>query len=331
MLRSGSTRYMKPPEHERSGAAFDRQIARIAVGAYDDAQETRKAMLNRVRDVIRKKREGIPFDKVEDEKEDQDYSSEYQDDELPDLIEEMREEGTLTDREHDYLQDMIQAGEAAARIENTYQSVMSITEVEPVYSNWLTEVTGVSHTLTARLLHQYGYCEDFDKVSQLWSYSGFAPGQKRTRGEKLGYSPEAKTLGWNIATSMIRQGENSRYRREFYDPYKEKQMDRLEWDEEGFCVKCGLDPQVDDDDLYVCQSCYQDDSGNPSPPESKQHADNRARRYLAKKFLKHYWAIARAMEGLETPDEWVLTHGGHEKREDTFENPFYAWEVTVNP
>ena len=106
---------------------------------------------------------------------------------------------------------------------------------------------------------------------------------------------------------MLRSGDKSMYRREFYDPYKRKQLRRMERAEE--MTEAELE------------------SVKWTPPQSKGHAHNRAMRYMAKKFLKHSWAISREMQGLELPDDWVITHGGHDKRTDTFENPFYAKEA----
>lgn len=291
------------PKHDLTNP-FDQHLARIAAGAYDDAQDVRKSMLNRVRDLIRKKNEDIPFDQVEDEKEDPDYDAKYQDDNLPDLIEEMHADGTLTEREYDYISKMLDAANAAISVENQYEGVMAIAQAEPIFADWLTNVYGVGVILTAKLLHRLGYCEDFERVSNLWSYAGWAPGQERTQGEQLNYSPKLKTLTWNVADCIIKQGDRSLYREHFYDPYKTKQLRRMER-AEGM-----TEAQLEEQPW--------------TPPQSKGHADNRARRYLAKKFLKHYWAIARDMRGLETPDEWVITHGGHEKETDTFENPFYA-------
>jgi len=279
----------------------------MSVGGYDAAQDIRTATMNRVRDVVRKKNEGIPFDQTEDEKEDRDYDAKYQDDNLPDFIEEMRDEGQLTDREYDYISKMLDAANAAISVENRYENVMAIAQAEPIFSEWLTDVYGVGVILTAKLLHRFGYCKKFDRVSQLWSYTGLAPGQERKEGEQLGYDPDAKTLAWNVADCMIKQGANSEYRLQFYDPYKEKQVRRMERAE----------------DMTEAEL----ENVKWTPPESQGHADARARRYLAKKFLKHYWAIARDLKGLETPDEWVITHGGHEKQTETFENPFHARRV----
>lgn len=312
--------------------SFDHQIARIAVGAYDDAQSVRTSMMNRVRDIVRKKNEGIPFDAVEDEKaeEDRDYDAKYQDDNLPDLIDEMLEDGRLTPHEHEYLADMLEAAAMGENVEAQYQSLMAITENEPIYQEWLQHVYGVSTTLTARLLHQFGYCEDFEKVSNLWSYAGLAPGQTRTRGEQLNYSPQAKTLAWLVADRIImtsHHADRPQYKGHFFDPYKDKQLARMGRDEDGVCLMCGQREAVaPSDEPAVCEECWLDSEGQniPSAPNSQGHADMRARRYLAKKVLKHYWYLARQMKDLPVPDEYVVAYGDHEKREDTWENPEYA-------
>lgn len=366
-----------------TGTTFDRQVARIAVGAYDDAQEVRIAMLNRVRDIVRKRNEDIPFDEVEEEKdsEEQTYDKKYQDENLPQLIDDMLEENKLTSREHTYLETMIDAGGAAAKIEEQYKQVMGITETEPIFTQWLTDVYGVSTILTARLIHKFGYCENFKRVGNLWSYSGLTPEKKRTRGEQADFDPEAKTLGWLVADRIIMQGSNSLYKENFYDPYKEIQVARLERDKEDLCIKCGENPQAgkftvtsweckmcgnagvgdtsalrhqeimskerdeshsisfgtdpDTREVSLCIDCAHSivENGDriPTPPETQGHADNRARRYLAKKFLKHYWAIGRDIRNLDTPDEWVLAYGGHKKETETFENPFYAKREVMSP
>lgn len=355
--------------HPNAGAQFNTALARIAVGGYDDMQDVRTACMNRIRDVVRKRNEGIPFDAVESEKDDDDHESKYEDEQLPKLVEGMRRTGELTEREFEYLTEVLEAAAVAHDAEKRFENIMRITETEPIFEQWLQHVYGVSTTLTARLLHKYGYCGpvrvarvaqwdgdevvDLDepavvydereddpesaakrvssasernneaeregedrlfkinghaRVSQMWSYSGLAPGQEPTRGEKLGYDPEAKTLAWLIADRIIMQGTRSEYKKRFFDPYKQEQERRMAVAEE-----------MADEEL---------DAVEWTPANSQAHADLRARRYLAKKFLKHYFCIARDLKGLHTPDEWVIAHGddgeGHDKATDTWENPFYA-------
>lgn len=289
-----------------SVSRFDQNLARIAVGGYDDLQEIRKAQMNRVRDIIRKKNEGIAFDETEDEKEDRSFDSKYKDENLPELLDEMKDEGKIDSEEYKYLEKMLKTGDLAEEMEKEYQNVMDITASEPIYREYLSNVFGVSSTLTARLINRFGYCEDFDRVSHLWSYCGLTPSSSREKGEQLDYDPQAKKLAWLVADCMMKGGDRSAYRTHFFDPYKEKQLKRKDMAE----------------DMTEAQL----EEKTWTPPESQSHAHNRAVRYLAKKFLKHYWAIARDIKGEEVPDEYIIAHGGHEKKEDTWENPFYAKE-----
>lgn len=325
---------------------FDQNLARIAVGAYDDAQDVRTAMMNRVRDIVRKKNEGIPFDEVEEEKDadERDFDNKYKDENLPEIVEQMRHDDKLTEREFDYLREMLAAGQQAREIEEQYKTVMEITETEPIYEQWLSNVMGVSSTLTARLIHQFGYCEDFSRITKMWAYSGLAPGQSRTKGEKCDYNPEAKTLLWKVADCMIKMGDRSRYRVEFYDPYKNKQIRRMKSAECEFCGEAPPDHDRDGCDEF--HDAHGEDAtftlghfelgdrdpDNATPPWSRGHADARARRYLMKKFAKHYWYHARRIQGLETPDEYIFVHGDedgnvHDKKMDTFEAPMHALKV----
>ena len=314
----------------QTGSKFDQNLARIAVGAYQDAQEVRKAMMNRVRDVVRKKNEDIPFDETEDEKEDRNFDSKYKDENLPELIEEMKEEDKLTEREFEYLEEMLSAGKEAEKVENRYKKVMDITTAEPLYREWLSNVTGVSSILTARVMHKIGYCQDFERVSQLWSYAGLTPDSSREKGEKLSYDPDLKTTAWMVADTMVKMGDNSSYRTHFYDPYKDKQLNRMEQVEEAKEEGYEIEVREIEDHNNTVPATFAVGEGEEkqlfkgTAPKSRGHADNRAKRYLAKKFLKHYWAIARDIKGEDVPDEYIIAYGGHEKKEDTWENPFYA-------
>ena len=289
---------------------FDRHVTRIAAGAYKDFQEVRISARNQVRDVVRKRNEGIPFDETEDEKEDRDYDREYRDENLPELIDEMHDDGKFTDHEVRYTNRLLENAQIAARMEAEYESMMELAEKEPIYKFYLQHVNGVGAVTTAKLIHVFGYCEDRDHVSEIWSYAGMAPGQRRRRGEKLDFNPDAKTLAWLCANQMMRCGDKSMYRTEFYIPYKHKQLRRMEQ------AKDMTDAQLEEVKW--------------TPPQSKQHAHNRAIRYMAKKFLAHYCVLARHVKGLETPDPWIIEHGGHEKREESFEDAFYARDLLAD-
>lgn len=375
-------------------SSFNYQMARLAVEAYDGAQEIRKAQNNRVRDVVRKVDQDIPFDRVEGKKLDaDDYESKYDDDKLPGLIEDLHDQGELSEEEMSYLQTMLRASEIATDIENEAEQVMKLSKNEPIYTKWLDMVYGVSHTYTARLLYNLGYCgpviitevreDDGDKYeeivyheeksdgnihdtreavktateenrkarrdnvdepyvirgfpapSHLISYAGYVPGQTRQKGQRSYYDPQLKSLVWQIANNMIRQGDKSLYRKNLYDPKRAQYERRMENSE---CQHCG-EPTTEHTynqkkESYVCADgtpVDQDDfeiigEDNPKadPPWSQTHANSMARRYMGKWFLKHYWTLAREFAGLETLDYYIIAHGGHSKQKETWKNPYYA-------
>jgi len=286
------------------------EVARISVEAFYDFQDVRKSMMNRIRDVVRKKREGIPFDEVEEEKEDRNYSKEYADENLPELIEAMfngedekfNEQDVHEDfsqEEYDYLKKILNIAEASQGLEDNFEALMDYFTQEPIFQRFLKHVNGIGPVMTANLIRRIEYCEDYGPhVSNLWSYAGLAPGQERKKGEQANYNVDLRTLCWKISEQLIKG--NSLYKQYFYDPYKEEQLEKMEKAGEG-----------------------KEDEFEGSPPSSRGHAHNRAKRYMVKKFLKHYWIIARSLKNLEITDPYMVKVEGHERREDSPENPWW--------
>lgn len=105
----------------------------------------------------------------------------------------------------------------------------------------------------------------------------------------------------------------------FYGPYKRKQLERLEIVEE--CDGNVEVRQVEGSGGTTIPATFDGETSEllfkETSPGSKGHADNRARRYMGKKFVKHYWILARTVKGLPVSDPWIVRPegGGHEKRE----------------
>lgn len=96
---------------------------------------------------------------------------------------------------------------------------------------WIKATKGVGEKQAARLLASIGdpYLRDDGTprtVSQLWSYCGYgdAAKQKRRKGQKSNWSPDAKMRGYLVACSCIKQRE-SPYRA-VYDAAREAWADR---------------------------------------------------------------------------------------------------------
>ncbi len=419
---------------------FRSQVARIGVGAFYDYQEMRKAQMNRIRDIVRKHEEGIPFDQPEPEKDKDEKSyGKWSDEETMKKLADLQNSGDLTTQEQNYIKRLLDAAEIARDMETHYKWFMQHYENEPLYQEFLQHVNGIGTILAANLIFRIGYCEDYDHVSNLWSHFGLDPQspQLRRQGEQASYDRKLRTLAYKISDCLIRS--NSQYREHFYDPYKKKQMRRMDGaelieDEDrytGTCTKCGQrsiddgkdvdfpiyagrqgratitgfadrgDPliefsgdephlivtrsTVEDHPLHtvadgdevlvrvsrhlgnyltgtivatetegspplesqigqtvvrtvtgpVCATCFaqaeKEGWSLPSAPNSKGHAHIRSKRYMVKKFLQHYWYLAREMKNLEVSDPWIVQPygGGHEPRPNSVENARYMLEEVL--
>ena len=183
-------------------------VGRIIAGAYYDYQEVRKSMMNRIRDIVRKKAEGIPFDAVEEKQEDKNFDKKYSDDKLLETLALIRDE--LSDGEYEYMTKIFSLTNDAKRMEQQYKKVMQeyITS-EIIYRDFLRHIRGVSTVLSANLIKEFGYCEKYKYVSSLWKHCGFdvqnGTAPRREGGKRITYNPRLRNLGWKIADSMIKQ------------------------------------------------------------------------------------------------------------------------------
>lgn len=277
-----------------------RAIGRVIVGGYYDHQEVRQANMNRIRDVVRKKNEGIPLDAVEDKKDKKKFAKKYQDANLPKLLTKMKDEGKLTEKELDYIQKSLNISKGAERFETEAKALMKgYIESHPIYWDFLKKIRGIGPVLSSNIIKSFGYCERFDMVSALWKYCGLhvvdGKAPKRAKGEKIDWNPKLRTMCWKIADSFIKG--NSPVYRQIYDSEKEKQFS-LRFPKGELRKRYnsrGKDGPYKEDDLQL----------------SKGHVDNRARRKMVKIFLQHYWVVSREMAGLDTRPPYPIDKLGH--------------------
>lgn len=123
----------------------------------------------------------------------------------------LREKKGVTGQPLEMLQEILshlQTLESEA--ERELRNWMSQHELEPFVKGTI----GLGDKQTARLLAQIGSpCLRYDPetgeeiqrtVRQLWAYCGYAPGQRPTAGQRLGYNPHAKKRVRMIAEQAIR-------------------------------------------------------------------------------------------------------------------------------
>lgn len=257
-----------------------KEAGRIIAGAYYDYQEVRVSSMNRIRDVIRKKNEGIEFDQVEEKKEEKKFDRKYNDKMLVKTLEKMHKEGKISEKEFEYLSKSLELAKASDKLEAKYKVLMmGYIEGEPIWKAYLSHVRGLGPVLSANLIKSFGDCSKYEHISSLWKHCGLhvvdGSAPKRKRGEKIDYNPKLRTMMWKIGDSFIKQ--NSPVFRQIYDSEKAKQMARTD----------------------------------ENKPKSKMHGHLRAMRKMVKIFLSTYWVASRELAKLPVSLPFVEEKLGH--------------------
>jgi predicted RNA-binding Zn-ribbon protein involved in translation (DUF1610 family) len=280
-------------------------------------------MMNRIRDVVRHVNEGIPFTATEEKKEEKDFSKEYNDKNLPKLIEKMLKEKKLTDEEHEYLLKALELAKKASSLEQSHKGPMGkFSSRELIWTEFMEHVPGIGVVLASRLLTKFGHCEKYESVSSLWRHCGFhlvcpkcteeIGGQtfskiannlgtcskcglngvtpRRKKGQKSDFDPSRKTLAWNVGDCLIKQKSPVYY--DIYFKEKERQLQR-------------------DFPPGKLRELYGDPYKNKDVSLSLGHAHGRAARKMIKIFLQHYWSVGRHLVKLPLTDPYVQNNLKH--------------------
>jgi len=270
-------------------------LGRIIAGSYYDHQQVRIAEMNRVRDIIRRKIEGLPLvGKVEEKKKvEEKYKEKFKDKEIPKYLRDLVKENKITEKEKAYIERIIEVQKNAEKYEKEYQKLMmDFVESEPIYTEFLSKIKGISAVLSANLIKELGYCENAPYISSVWKYFGLhvvnGEAPKRKKGVKLNFNLKLRTLAWKIADSFVKQ--RTPFYRDIYDKEKAKQL-RLMESHYARETHEEIASQVEEETRkYVAK-----------PPKNKKHADLRARRKMVKIFLAHYWQACKELN--QEPEE----------------------------
>ena len=269
-------------------------MLRTIASAYEDFQTVRIANKGRIRDVIRKKLEGIKFNEVEAKKEEKDYSKKYKDDKLIKLWNLAYSQGKITKQEFNYTLKLWETAIEAQNLEKRFKSMMlKVIKTEPVYKTLLSKIRGLGPILSCKLITYFGDCSQYETVSKLMAHTGNhvidgkAPARKK--GETINYNPKLRTFTYLIGESLMKL--NKGFYRKTYDEEKDKQLKR------------------------VYPTSHLADNFNGYKPEdvnlNKGHARMRAMRKSRKIFLDHYWVCSRSLTGLSTDKNYVEGVLGH--------------------
>ena len=153
----------------------------------------------------------------------------------------------------------------------------------PLRINFLSRIQGIGPVLSSGLIAWLSPIKRFPNISKLWKYCGLAPGQKRRRGQKLGYNPHLKTLMWKVAASFEKQKPTKSFYRRVYDEKKNYYLNRKDLRE---AVEKGV-------------------------KGAKLHIRLLTMRYVAKRFLADMWVNWRKIEGLPITKPYAHTVLGH--------------------
>jgi hypothetical protein len=162
--------------------------------------------------------------------------------------------------------------------EHLKRRIRAMLKVNLFYNAWLKHVKGIGPLLAASLLSEMGSPTKFNTVSALWSYCGLdvrdGQARRKRKGERASWNPILKSTAWKVAGSFVRTPSKTAFGRHLYDQYKQYYTER------------------DGDEL------------------TKGQIDSRARRRVAKDFLRCLWVAW--MEAMRLPvteprkDTWPM-------------------------
>jgi len=303
---------------------FLREIGRIVAGGFYDYQEVRIGIMNRLRDIVRKKNEGIGFNEVEDKKDKKEYDDKYSDAKMPKLLKKMIEEKKLSDDESKYINTLIELLKESVKNEQHYKNIMNgYVQTERIYSEFLYYIKGISTILSANLIKNFGYCEKYAHISSLWKHCGLhvvnGAAPKRRKGENIDYNPKLRVFCWKIADSFIKQ--RTPYYRDVYDAEKTR-LTNMGAFSVPFSARIkgdllGADYGKMKDGTRITKAAYDRLAKTMKEGEpimirlSKGHIDARAKRKMVKIFLAHYWLKAHAIMKLPITKPYVIEKLGH--------------------
>lgn len=170
---------------------------------------------------------------------------------------------------------------------------------------WAREQIGIGPVLAAGLLALVNIRET-DTAGKVWAYAGLAPGQRRRRGEKLGYNPTLKTLCWKIGDSFVK---TSGHERSFYGPIYRQRKEYEQAKNEAGDYADQAATALKERKIGKDTEAFKWYSDGKLPPG---HIDNRCRRYAVKLFLAHYFEVGYELEyGKAPPLPYPIAHQDH--------------------
>ena len=287
------------------------ELGRIVANGYYDFQQVRISQMGRIRDLIRKRVLGLDLDKTEikiDRKK-EGYKKVWTDEKLFELWKQAEKDGKISQEDSNYLNKIWDVLKIAEQEEKKFKPLMmEFIETEPIWTEFLSDIRGISSVLTANLIKNFGYCEKYAYVSCLWKTCGLAvvngAAPKKEKGKLADYNPKLRTFCWLISDSFIKQ-RTPGYRA-IYDTEKSRQMEIVKTVKCENCGKTTFEHKFNKDTKdYICPKQKKTKikktlklPNDARPAMNKLHADLRARRKMVKIFLQHFWVMSRKLKEL---------------------------------
>jgi len=82
----------------------------------------------------------------------------------------------ISPRENNILMEMMELAKNETEIEKKYEAkITPFIKQERIWAEWLVFVKGIGMRNATRLLKHLGYCENFESISKIWAFTGYAP------------------------------------------------------------------------------------------------------------------------------------------------------------
>ena len=214
------------------------------------------------------------------------------------------------------------------RLEAKVTAVLSAYAASTPWGQWALKVEGIGPMIAAALC-AYVNPERFATVGKVWRYSGLDPTVKWEKGKPRPYSPRMKQIAYYIGESFIRQPGS--YYHTLFKGRKEYEWRKNLRGELGQQAMAML-PRATEYQRYWIEGLVdpeyaaavargeassekpkllkRGESGFSMLPPIVIHA--RARRWVAKLFLAHFWEVRYWYQtGERPPKPYAIAHLGH--------------------
>ena len=154
-------------------------------------------------------------------------------------------------------------------------------KAHPVYA-WVERVKGAGAMSVGAIMARADITR-LNTVSSMWAHFGFAPGQKRVKGEKVAFDVTGKTWCWRLGDSLLKRS-GTKFRA-VYD--RRKEYEQARYAAQGIRIIPATRTKKEGE-VY----------------EGQVHM--RAMRYMIKTFLACLWKQWREAEGLPVAPPYII-------------------------